>query len=122
MVLRVPETSGGAANEFDQPVVGFSAAVVRTAGGEVAQDRVSPLVHGPAQAWDFRDRASPEAGEDLLRDSAIVGVARVVTDRTQLVRAVPATSTSMGASLTATACWGAVIYRSVRCSWPAGTL
>ena len=44
VVIGVTETSGDAAVEFGQPVVGFGSVVVGAVGGEVAEERVSPLV------------------------------------------------------------------------------
>ena len=44
VVVGVTETSSDVACEFDQPVDGFGSAVVGAAGGEVAQERVSPPV------------------------------------------------------------------------------
>ena len=76
--MGVAEASGDAAGEFDQSVDGLGAAVVGAAGGEVAEERVAPLVEGPAEAGDLGDRAGRERGEDLLRVPPAGGVAGLV--------------------------------------------
>ena len=79
------EPTGDAAGELDQPVDALGSAVVGTAGGEVAQERGSPLVQSAAETGDLWDRARRERGEDLLCDPAAVGGTRLVVDRAQLV-------------------------------------
>ena len=54
--------------QFDQSVHGFSATIVRAAGAEVGQERLTPLGQGPAESGDLRDRAGRERVEDLLGD------------------------------------------------------
>src|SRR5665647_3057889 len=55
------------------PLNRFGAAVVRSAGGEVAQVLLLPLAQGLAQAGDLADRAGREGGHDLLGDLLAVG-------------------------------------------------
>ena len=66
--MGVAEPAGDAALEFDEAVDCFGAAVVRAAGGEVAQEGVFPLVEGSPEAGDLGDRACGERGEDFLCD------------------------------------------------------
>ena len=59
--------------KFDDPVHGFGAAVVCSAGGEVGQERPAPFAQGPSEAGDFGDRAGVEGREDLLGPRATFG-------------------------------------------------
>ena len=74
---------------FEPAIDCLGPTVVRTAGREVTQERVAPLVQGPAEAGDLGDRACGERGEDLLRDPAPVDVVWLVVDGSQLFGAVP---------------------------------
>lgn len=58
-------------------------------GGDVAQERVAPLVQGSAEAGDFGDRAGGERGEDLLGDPSPGDVVWLVVDGSELLGAVP---------------------------------
>lgn len=53
--MAVVEPLGEAVVEFDGPVRGFGAAVVRVAGGEVGQERVLSCAWGAAWACNLRD-------------------------------------------------------------------
>ena len=46
VVVAVAESAGEAAVELDDPVDSFGAAVVRTCGGEVREERVPPSAQG----------------------------------------------------------------------------
>ena len=89
VVVGVAEPSCDPAGEFDQAIQRFTTAVVGAAGGEVAEERVFPLVQGAAKAGDLGDRAAGERGEDLLGDPPPVCVTGLVIDRAQLLRALP---------------------------------
>jgi hypothetical protein len=52
--------------EFDEAVDRFGSAVAGSAGVEVGQECFPPSGEGLAQAFDLRDRAGGERGEDLL--------------------------------------------------------
>jgi len=49
VVVAVAEAAGDAAVELDEAVDGFGAAVVCAGGGEVDQERLAPLLQGPAR-------------------------------------------------------------------------
>ena len=89
VVVGVAEPSGDAAVEFDEPVDGFGSAVVGAAGGEVAQERVAPLVQGAAEAGDLGDRAGVECVDDLLGDPPPLGEVLLLVGGTQLLGALP---------------------------------
>ena len=89
VVVWVAEASGYAAVEFDEAIDGFGAAVVRSAGVEVAEEFAAPLLQGPSQAGHIGDRARSERGEDLLREGPTGGVAVLVVCRADLLGAPP---------------------------------
>jgi len=60
VVVGVAVAAGDASVEFDDAVDGFGAAVVRSAGGEVAQVLLLPLAQCLAQAGDLADRVDAE--------------------------------------------------------------
>ncbi len=60
MVVAVAELSGESAVELNDPGHGLGTAVVRTAGGEVRQERIPSSAQGPAHASDFGDRTGVE--------------------------------------------------------------
>ncbi len=86
--MGVAEAAGDAAGEFDEAVDGFGAAVVGAVGGEVGQERFSPLVEGAAEAGDLGDRAGGKRREDLGGGGLGLWVAWLV-DRAQVLRALP---------------------------------
>jgi len=62
-----------------RPLIAFGATVVGAAGGEVGQERGFPLLQGPAEPFDLRDRACWEHFEDPFGDLPSLGeVARGV--------------------------------------------
>ena len=54
--------------EFDEPVDGFGAAVVGSAGGEVGEGRLGPSAEGLAEPGELGDRAGRQGVEELLGD------------------------------------------------------
>ncbi len=75
--------------QLDESIDGFGASVVGAAGGEVRQERLTPLVQGPAEAGDLGDRAGRERGQDVLRDPAALGEVFAVERGPQLLRREP---------------------------------
>ena len=75
--------------KFDDPVHGFGAAVVGSAGGEVGQERPAPFAQGPSEAGDFGDRAGVEGREDLLGPSLPLGEISCPVGRSEVLGAAP---------------------------------
>ena len=63
VVVAVAKAAGDAPVELDQSVDGFGAAVARTVGVEVAEERLPPLLQGAPEPCDLRDRTGRQAGE-----------------------------------------------------------
>lgn len=72
--------------EFDD---GLDAAVVRTARGEVRQERVAPPPQGPAEPCDLRDRTGVERLDDCLRVESSRGQVWLPVGVAQLLGAPP---------------------------------
>src|SRR5690606_11044058 len=89
IIVAVAEAAGEASVEFDDPVHGFGAAVVRSAGGEVGQECGLPAAQGAAQAGDLGDRAGVERLDDLLRDPSPLGEVLRLVGGAQLLGALP---------------------------------
>ena len=68
VVVAVAEAAGDAAVELNEAVDGFGAAVGGAGGVEVGQELAAPLLEGPAEAGDLRDRAGRKAVDDLGRE------------------------------------------------------
>ncbi len=73
--------------ELDEAVDGLGAAVVRAAGVEVAEEFSAPLLEGPTEAGDLRDRARNVRGQHPFGDRAAGGVAVLVIAGADLLRA-----------------------------------
>src|SRR4051794_25377306 len=56
VVVAVAKAAGDAPVELDQSVDRFGAAVARTVGVEVAEERLPPLLQGAPEPCDLRDR------------------------------------------------------------------
>ena len=67
----------------------FGAAVGGAAGGEVGQERCSPLAQRPVEPGDLWDRAGRERRKDLLRDPATVGEIVGVVGVAELLSGLP---------------------------------
>ena len=61
--------------ELDQPVHCFGANAVDRPGGGVGQERLTPLLEGPAESDDLVHRAGPQRGDDLFGD--LIALSRV---------------------------------------------
>jgi len=88
-VVTVSEAAGDPAVEFDQVVDGLGGAVGGAGGGEVRQERLTPLAQRPTEAGDLGDRAGREGREDVLGDASAFGEVFLVERRPQLLGGLP---------------------------------
>ena len=75
--------------EFDEAVDGFGAAVAGSGRVEVAQERVAPLVQGPAQAGDLGDGTRWERLEEVFCDCPSCRVVVLVVGGADQLSALP---------------------------------
>src|SRR5660398_286044 len=74
VVVAVAESAGDSSVELDEAIDGLRATVGGAVGVEVAQERLTPLAQGPAQAGDLGNRTRWERVEEALCDLTPGGV------------------------------------------------